>query len=343
MKTTALAIAALAVVAIGSAPSAQAQSPAPLSFEVASVKPSAPPDPANPLTMVPMMIPGAGGSIRASNLPLRLLVRAAYKLEDEQIIGGPPWQLSSKFDITAKPADGAVATEDALRERLQGLLIDRFKLKTHTETREMTVSALMLARADGKLGPNLKPSTADCSNAQEQAQKLAEEIRRNPANAVSAMSQIKCGIVPVPSPGVNGGPPQLMVRGMGQPIANLVSLVTQFTGRQVVDKTGLTGNYDFELELPLDLACFADHFPDAPVLPGVVQIGWALELAAPRLGTPTTCRGMDALKFQRLLRPGDRIELTLRYDAVRGRLHFAYRTGDAHYSSAHLRLESTDV
>jgi 3-hydroxymyristoyl/3-hydroxydecanoyl-(acyl carrier protein) dehydratase len=96
-----------------------------------------------------------------------------------------------------------------------------------------------------------------------------------------------------------------------------------------------------ELELPLDLACFAEHFPDAPVLPGVVQIGWALDFAAPRLGTPTTSRGIDALKFQRLLRPGDRVELTLRYDAVRERLHFAYRTGDAHYSSAHLRLEGT--
>ncbi len=64
-----------------------------------------------------------------------------------------------------------------------------------------------------------------------------------------------------------------------------------------------------DLALPLDLACFADHFPDAPVLPGVLQIGWALELAAPRLGTPRTCRAMDGLKFQRLLRPGDRVRL----------------------------------
>jgi len=251
MKKIALAI-GLAVLAGGFAASASAQSAAPPTFEVASVKPSAPPDPSNPLTMVPMMIPGADGSIRASNLPLRLLVRAAYKLEDEQIIGGPPWQLSAKFDITAKTADGAVATEDALRERLRALLVDRFKLKTHPETREMTVSALMMARADGRLGPNLKPSTADCSNAQEEAQKLAEEIRRNPANAVSAMSQVKCGIVPMPTPGANGAPPRLLLRGMGQPISNLVSLVTQFTGRQVVDKTGLAGNYDFELELPLD-------------------------------------------------------------------------------------------
>jgi len=254
MTKIALRLGVVITVASGTASSAlHAQSPAPLTFEVASIKPSAPPDPSNPLTMVPMLLPGSGGSIRATNLPLRLLVRAAYKLEDDQIIGGPPWQLSSKFDITAKPEDGAVVSEDALRERLKALLADRFKLKTHTETREMTVSALMLARPDGKLGPNLKPSTADCSNAQEEAQKLAEEIRRNPANAMSAMAQVKCGIVPMPTPGANGAPPQLMVRGMGQPISNLVSLVTQFTGRQVVDKTGLTGNYDFELELPLDM------------------------------------------------------------------------------------------
>ena len=252
MKKTAFAC--VTVFAVAAAPaSLRAQAPAPLTFEVASIKLSAPPDPSNPMTMVPMMLPGAGGSIRATNIPLRLMVRAAYKVEDEQIVGGPPWQLSAKFDITAKPEDGAVATEDALRERLKALLADRFKLKVHTEQRELNVSALVVARSDGKLGPNLKPSTADCSNAQAEAQKMAEEIRRNPANAAAAMAQIKCGIVPVPTPGAAGAPPQLMIRGMGQPIANLVSLVTQFTGRQVVDKTGLTGLYDFEVELPLDM------------------------------------------------------------------------------------------
>jgi uncharacterized protein (TIGR03435 family) len=244
---------ATALVVASAAPPVLAQSSAPLVFEVASVKPSAPPDPGNPMTMVPMMVPGAGGAVRATNIPLRLLIRAAYKVEDEQIIGGPDWQLSAKFDINAKPQDGAVATEDALRERLKALLADRFKLKMHTDTREMNVSALTVARADGRLGPDLKPSTADCSNAQAEAQKLADEIRRNPANAAAALAQIKCGIVPMPTPGAAGQPPRLVVRGLGQPISSLVSLVTQFAGRQVVDKTGLTGLYDFEVELPLDM------------------------------------------------------------------------------------------
>lgn len=249
------ALASCVVVSLLATPSAvvRAQAPAPLTFEVASVKPSAPPDPANPLSMVPMVAPTAGGGIRATNVPLRLLVRAAYKLEDEQIIGGPPWQLSAKFDISAKPEDGAVATEEAMRERLKALLADRFKLKAHTDTRELNVAALVMAHADGTLGPGLKPSTADCSNALAEAQKVAEEVRRNPANAMAAMSQVKCGIVPMPTPGGPGRPPQLTVRGMGQPIANLASLLTQFTGGQVVDKTGLTGLYDFELEVPLDM------------------------------------------------------------------------------------------
>jgi len=252
MRKTSAAVGVYLVLA-GASATLLAQAPKPPTFEVASVKPSAPPDPANPIGGVPMLLPGAGGAIRATNLPLRLLIRAAYKVEDEQIIGGPPWQLSSKFDITAKPEDGAVATEDAMRERLKALLVDRFKLKTHSETREMNVSALVLAHQDGKLGPNLKPSTADCSNAAAEAQKMGEEIRRNPAGAAAAMAQIKCGVVPVPTPGANGAPPKLMVRGMGQPISTLASLVTQFAGQQVVDKTGLTGTYDFEIELPLDM------------------------------------------------------------------------------------------
>jgi uncharacterized protein (TIGR03435 family) len=242
----------VSLVSLVSPPSVLAQASKPLTFEVASVKASAPGDPSNPISMIPMMVPGAGGAIRATNIPLRLLIRAAYKVEDEQIVGGPPWQLSSKFDITAKPEDGAVATEDALRERLQALLADRFKLKFHREARDMSVSALVVARSDGRLGPNLKPSTADCSNQVAESQKLAEEIRRNPANAMAAMAQVKCGIVPMPTPGAGGAPPRLTVRGMGQPIASLVSLVTQFTGQQVVDKTGLMGLYDFEFEVPLD-------------------------------------------------------------------------------------------
>lgn len=104
------------------------------------------------------------------------------------------------------------------------------------------------------------------------------------------------------------------------------------------------GCWTLTLQLPLELVHFDDHFQRAPVLPGVLQVGWALALAAPRLGTSMHCREMEALKFQQLLRPGDRIELGLRFepdaeDAARGKLHFAYHLDGAHASSGRLRVE----
>jgi len=94
-----------------------------------------------------------------------------------------------------------------------------------------------------------------------------------------------------------------------------------------------------QLQVPADLAYFPGHFPRAPVLPGAVQVAWALQLAAARLGTSAQCREMEALKFQRLLQPGDHVTLTLRLDRALGKLHFAYREGDTAYSSGRLVLE----
>jgi len=94
-----------------------------------------------------------------------------------------------------------------------------------------------------------------------------------------------------------------------------------------------------DLALPLDLACFAEHFPDAPVLPGVLQVEWALAMAATRLGTPGACRAIDALKFQRLLRPGDRVQLALRHDVARGRVQFSWRVDDDAVSSGFLHVD----
>ncbi|WP_266170221.1 acyl-CoA synthetase [Dyella subtropica] len=101
------------------------------------------------------------------------------------------------------------------------------------------------------------------------------------------------------------------------------------------------GRHTLSLQLPLDLQYFEGHFPQLPVLPGLVQVAWALELAAPRLGTPTHCRRMEMLKFQQLLRPGDRVELTLMYEAARHRLHFTYQRDGADVSSGRLVWEAT--
>lgn len=94
-----------------------------------------------------------------------------------------------------------------------------------------------------------------------------------------------------------------------------------------------------QLRVPVELDCLPGHFPGTPVVPGVVQVGWVLALAAPRLGCSAVCREMEALKFQRLLQPGDAVTLTLRLDRARGKLHFAYRIGETGGSSGRLVLE----
>ena len=104
----------------------------------------------------------------------------------------------------------------------------------------------------------------------------------------------------------------------------------------LLDEQQHHGSWTLSLRVPVDLAYFPGHFPQAPVLPGAVQIAWALAYAATRLGTPARCHDMEALKFQQLLRPGDRADLTLHHDALRNKLHFAYRHGDKAYSSGRL-------
>ena len=114
---------------------------------------------------MPMVRPQGAGGIAVTNMPLRLLVRMAYGVQDFQIVGGPSWQMSSKFDITAKAAEGTTKGTPDLLPLMKTLLADRFKLKTHTETRELPIYALIVARSDGKLGPDMKPSSSDCSDA----------------------------------------------------------------------------------------------------------------------------------------------------------------------------------
>ena len=99
------------------------------------------------------------------------------------------------------------------------------------------------------------------------------------------------------------------------------------------------GEWRLELEVPLDLAHFTGHFPQTPVLPGVVQVDWAQQLARRLIvDLPPRFSGMEVLKFQQLARPGDRLQLTLRFDAARGKLYFAYRNGEAACSSGRILL-----
>ena len=107
----------------------------------------------------------------------------------------------------------------------------------------------MLARSDARLGPGLRPSKSECS-------------KKPDETAVEAGAALAKGDVAsfIGKPGpcmvttdTSGGPLNLVLRGDGQSITSLVDVLTQFTGRKVRDKTGLTGLYDFELKMDLQV------------------------------------------------------------------------------------------
>jgi uncharacterized protein (TIGR03435 family) len=227
--------AAALVVAAGLA----AQSPQPPAggpaFEVASIKPNTSGDGR-------VMMQNQPGRYIATNVNLRLLIRNAYQLQDSQITGGPAWVSSDRFDINAKvpdefrgmapPAPGSGPSPLGLM--IRALLAERFKLVVHTETKDAPIYALVLARSDGRLGPALKKSETDCA-------------------AVFGAGRGR-GPMPPPTPpapgepmpcGIRIGPGNMAVGGA--PLSQVANSLGMFAGRIVLDRTGLTGNYDFSL------------------------------------------------------------------------------------------------
>ena len=212
-----------------------AQSPVAPAFEVVSVKPSNP-DAAGP------NLPPVGGRFTASNTTLRQLVGLAYDISESRIEIGPEWETSRRFDVQAKAAS-PVAGMEAMRPMLKALLADRFQLKVHSEEREMPIYALVNTRDDGQLNKNVTRSTADCSSVDED---LAEASARDPealAKRLQAGSGYPCSIMPVPA----RAPGSMTMRANGASMAALATFLTAFTGRTVLNRTGLTGVYDWEL------------------------------------------------------------------------------------------------
>ena len=223
-----------------------AQTPA---FEVAPIKPSAPGDPSNPLTMIPMAMPQPGGRFKAANFPLWALIGTAWELPDSRVVGGDKALMNVKYDINAKAEGIAMIGQKELRPLLKSLLIERFQLKSHIEPREMAHYDLVLARSDGRLGPELKPSKSDCSNIDELNAKRAEAVAKGDIASIMPKPGefLPCTI----SPNLANGPENLSLHGDGQELKTLVDLLSQFTGKYVRDKTGLTGRYDFDMKLDM--------------------------------------------------------------------------------------------
>lgn len=263
----AIAIAASVADGMRVVPLLHAQSAPPAdapAFEVASVKPNKSGTPF-------IQLGGGPGQFNATNVPLRLLIQNAYQVQPFRLIGGPGWIGEDRFDIRAKPPEGFTPDPGRMQLMLRALLADRFKLAVHTETREMPIYNLVLARSDGKLGPKLEPSKVDCTAMfAGRGRAAGAGPPPGPPPAPPAPGQRpECGAFFRPG-GIAAG---------GLPISQLTQMLAQQAGRIIVDKTGLTGSYAFTLDYtPDQMPQFPGGAPPpgAPPLPPIDPNGPSL-------------------------------------------------------------------
>jgi uncharacterized protein (TIGR03435 family) len=193
-------------------------------FEVASIHPSAPETRGVSIDFAP------GGRFVASNVPLRVLIREAYGIRDFQLSGGPDWVSSVRYEIIAKAgiilnethANETHADKDQVRAMLQTLLADRFKLVVRRELKDLNVYTL----AAGKNGPRLG----------EEGLKEVKLDEENPSRGVRFRGLGRVA-------GVMASMSQLAVT-----LSDTVLNGQAILDRPVLDRTGLTGVYDFKLE-----------------------------------------------------------------------------------------------
>lgn len=233
----------------------QVSGDSPATFEVVSIKRSSPDAGRSGFSIRP------GGRLLATNVPARLLIAAAYRVEPVRVVGGPRWLDDDRFDIEATgPTD---LTRELVEPLLRGVLADRFDLRMRREPREMPV--LFLARAQNT-GSGLKPSSLDCSPAGARARAQA-----GPATATGPI----CAIA-------NANSPAPRITGGGVSMAALAEVLSLHVGRPVVDRTGLAGLFDFDLQFAPGPSAGVDAPPsptEAPSLATALRegLGFALE------------------------------------------------------------------
>jgi len=238
---TAAVWAALAACPLG------AQAPA-TAFDVASVKRS---NADRPVSNFPLGPGDAyspnGGLFSATGFPLATYISFAYKVLNAQMMEKlPEWVQSERYDIQARAAGNP--GKDDMRTMMRALLAERFKLVLHDEDREVPVTALVVAKA-GRLGPHLQPHPADmpCPTTS------VSDIGPANANAVSPAETVAGGL-----PALCGGflmmpasvPGRVKVAARNVTLDFIAKGLTPGTtlGKPLVDRTGLTGKYDFSLE-----------------------------------------------------------------------------------------------
>ncbi|HET9196570.1 MAG TPA: TIGR03435 family protein [Vicinamibacterales bacterium] len=202
-------------------------------FEVASIRPSGNTNAEDHSEVQP------SGQFLVTNTRLADLLRVVFDVQPHELVFGerlPSWVDSERWDIIGKgpPISDEVAQRPLLLAMMRNLLIERFKLVTRREVRDGPAYALVVARADRGLGPQMRPSTADCAALA--AAFKASGARRTPDSPVCGLSRLRGRF-----------------RGTGVRLTELVRLLAPAAGRPVVDATGLTGAFDLDLTFtPVD-------------------------------------------------------------------------------------------
>ncbi len=105
---------------------------------------------------------------------------------------------------------------------------------------------------------------------------------------------------------------------------------------EILEERAARGRFELDLHVPPGLDYFAGHFPGVPILPGVVQIDWAIRLGRARLPLRGGFVAAEQLKFLSIIRPDARLTLSLGIDAGGERLRFSYAAKEKKYSSGSL-------
>lgn len=222
-----------------------------LEFDVATVRPAPPPEGGR----IRVMLSGGPGSqdpgrLNYENQTLRNVMAQAYGVRTYQI-SGPAWVDQERYNFTAKVPAGA--TKEQFREMLQNLLLDRFKMTVHRETRELPAYALVV----GKGGPKLKSAAPEDPNAQ-----IAPPPAM-PAGGPVRVTMGKDGFPQMPPGAGRGGMAMMMMPGRARmqatsaTMARLAKMLEGQTDRAVIDETGLKGSYEFTLTFEPDMSRMA--------------------------------------------------------------------------------------
>lgn len=240
--TIALRAAALVVLVL-MASRAEGQAPDQLpSFDVISIRPRTADAPRGSVSNAP-------DRFGRSNVSVAQLMEYAYDVRDFQIIGGPGWLRSDRFEVSAK-AETAVSPAQ-MRLMVQRLLADRFGLRVHRETREMETYGLVTARRDGRLGEKMKASERDCG----------------PIIDAGNVQPPRAGDGPPPCAwfvALLNGYARLRLTGIRVP--RFASVLEPMAARKIVDRTGIDGTYDIEFDFLPDAGLLGLQIPNATAL-----------------------------------------------------------------------------